>query len=72
LVLDSENGYVFDTAEQGAELLEKMLRDTEKTRAMGRKSREIAETHYSLEKMGEGYRNIYSALIDGRELIPCR
>jgi glycosyltransferase involved in cell wall biosynthesis len=71
LVLDSENGYVFDSAEEGTELLEKMLRDTEGTRSMGRKSREIAETYYSLEKMGEGYRNIYSALIDNRELIPC-
>jgi hypothetical protein len=47
-----------------------MLADPEKTAAMGKKSRELAERDYSVEKMGAGYRSIYAATMEGKELQP--
>jgi glycosyltransferase involved in cell wall biosynthesis len=70
LVIPGENGYLFREKEEGIALLRAMLEDPEKTAAMGRKSRELAEREYSVEKMGEGYRNIYAAVMEGRELQP--
>jgi glycosyltransferase involved in cell wall biosynthesis len=70
LVISGENGYLFREKEEGIALLKTMLEDPEKTAAMGRKSREIAEREYSVEKMGAGYRNIYAATREGKELQP--
>jgi glycosyltransferase involved in cell wall biosynthesis len=71
LVMPGENGYVFSGEEEGIELLRKMLGEPERTLAMGRKSRELAVSGYSVEKMGEGYRSIYTAMLTGRGLRPC-
>jgi glycosyltransferase involved in cell wall biosynthesis len=68
LVIPGENGYVFTDRDEAVALLREMLDDPEKTAAMGRKSREMAEADYSVEKMGEGYRNIYTAMIEGKGL----
>jgi glycosyltransferase involved in cell wall biosynthesis len=70
LVLPGENGYVFGGKEEGIALLKAMLEDPEKTAAMGKKSREIVEREYSVEKMGAGYRSIYAATMEGKELEP--
>ena len=70
LVVPGENGYVFRGKEEGIALLETMLKDTERTAAMGKKSREIVERDYSVEKMGAGYRSIYAAIMDGKDLEP--
>jgi glycosyltransferase involved in cell wall biosynthesis len=48
-----------------------MLKNAEKTMDMGKQNRKMAVSGYSIEKMGEGYRNIYTALISGRGLQPC-
>jgi glycosyltransferase involved in cell wall biosynthesis len=70
LVVPGENGYVFGDKEEGMALLEAMLEDPERTAAMGKKSREIVERDYSVEKMGEGYRSIYAAAMEGKDLQP--
>jgi glycosyltransferase involved in cell wall biosynthesis len=70
LVIPGENGYLFGDEGEGRELLRKMLGDREKTLAMGKKSREMAAESYSVKRMGEGYRKIYTALMDGALLCP--
>ncbi|MDR3122888.1 MAG: glycosyltransferase [Treponema sp.] len=70
LVVPGENGYVFGDKEEGIALLKAMLEDPEKTAAMGKKSREIVERDYSVGKMGEGYRSVYAAIREGKELEP--
>jgi glycosyltransferase involved in cell wall biosynthesis len=70
LVVPGENGYVFRDREEGIALLKAMLENPEKTAAMGKKSRELAEQEYSVEKMGAGYRSIYTATMEGKELEP--
>jgi glycosyltransferase involved in cell wall biosynthesis len=71
LVIPGENGYLFTRGQEAVELLRDMLKNTEKTLAMGKQSRTMAVSGYSIEKMGEGYRNIYTALLSGRGLQPC-
>jgi glycosyltransferase involved in cell wall biosynthesis len=70
LVVPGENGYLFRGKEEGIALLKTMLEDPERTAAMGKKSRELAEREYSVEKMGAGYRSIYAAVMEGKELQP--
>ena len=70
LVVPGENGYVFGDKEEGTERLKAMLENPERTAAMGKKSREIAERDYSVEKMGAGYRSIYAAAMEGKEMEP--
>jgi glycosyltransferase involved in cell wall biosynthesis len=70
LVVPGENGYVFQDKAEGIALLNAMLEDPEKTAAMGKKSREMAEREYSVEKMGAGYRRVYAAVMEGKELEP--
>jgi glycosyltransferase involved in cell wall biosynthesis len=70
LVVPGENGYLFEDKEEGIARLRAMLEDPEKTAAMGKKSRELAEREYSAEKMGAGYRKIYAAVMEGKELQP--
>jgi glycosyltransferase involved in cell wall biosynthesis len=70
LVVPGENGYLFRDKEEGIELLKTLLEDPEKTAAMGKKSREIVERDYSVEKMGAGYRRIYAATMEGKGLEP--
>jgi glycosyltransferase involved in cell wall biosynthesis len=71
LVIPGENGYLFSGEQEAVELLRDMLKNTEKTLAMGKQSRKMAVSGYSVEKTGEGYRNIYTALLSGRGLQPC-
>lgn len=59
------NGYLFDTAEEAADILKKMLDERGHTLALGERSREIAETEYSAEKMGAGYLALYRRLWEG-------
>jgi glycosyltransferase involved in cell wall biosynthesis len=66
LVKSGENGRLFSGAEEGSELLRKMLADRERTGAMGMKSRELAETLYSAAAMGREYGALYAALASGR------
>jgi glycosyltransferase involved in cell wall biosynthesis len=70
LVVSGENGYLFRDRAEGTALLKAMLEDPEKTAAMGRRSREMAEQDYSAEKMGAGYRTIYAAIMEGKDLDP--
>jgi glycosyltransferase involved in cell wall biosynthesis len=70
LVIPGENGYVFGDKEEGIALLRAMLEDPERTAAMGKTSREMVERDYSVERMGEGYRKIYAAVMEGKELEP--
>jgi glycosyltransferase involved in cell wall biosynthesis len=71
LVIPGENGYLFRNEQEGTELLKKMLEDRERTLLMGKKSRETAVAVYSVKKMGEGYRNIYAAVLkDGVSICP--
>jgi glycosyltransferase involved in cell wall biosynthesis len=65
LVLSGENGYLFRSEAEAAELLKRMSADIERTREMGRKSRVLAEAEYSVETMGKGYRKIYEELLHG-------
>lgn len=65
LVVPGENGYLFNEGNEGTELLREMLRDRKRTLSMGKESREIAASSYSVKKMGEGYRAVYTALMDG-------
>jgi glycosyltransferase involved in cell wall biosynthesis len=62
LVVSGENGYLFTDEHEAAALLRTMLEDTEKTGTMGKKSREIVASQYSLEEMGQGYRKIYTSM----------
>jgi glycosyltransferase involved in cell wall biosynthesis len=64
LVIPGENGYVYSSAGEGRELLLAMLSGREKTLAMGRKSRALAESVYSVEAMGKAYRKIYTSLLE--------
>jgi glycosyltransferase involved in cell wall biosynthesis len=70
LVVSGENGYLFRDAAEGAALLKAMLEEPERTAAMGRRSREMAEQDYSAEKMGAGYGKVYAAIMEGKDLDP--
>ncbi|MDR1248769.1 MAG: glycosyltransferase [Treponema sp.] len=70
LVVPGENGYLFRDRTEGTALLRALLEDPEKTAAMGRRSREMAEQDYSAEKMGAGYRIVYHAVMEGKDLEP--
>ncbi|MDR3341943.1 MAG: glycosyltransferase [Treponema sp.] len=63
LVIPGENGYVFNDEQEAAALLRQMLADRSKTHDMGMKSRDLVKSWYSVEKMGEGYRKIYTDLV---------
>ncbi|MDR1909996.1 MAG: glycosyltransferase [Spirochaetaceae bacterium] len=65
LVRPGENGYLFRSEGEAAELLSRMLADSGGLRAMGRKSRELAEAEYSVEKMAASYGRLYEALLRG-------
>jgi glycosyltransferase involved in cell wall biosynthesis len=65
LVIAGENGFVYNDANEAARLLSEMLEKRENTLAMARKSREIAESEYSVEKMGKKYRAIYETMGGG-------
>jgi glycosyltransferase involved in cell wall biosynthesis len=59
MVLEGENGRLFNTREEAAALLQEMIAKPETTAAMGKRSRAVMEQNYSLKQMGEGYRRIY-------------
>ncbi|MDR0707740.1 MAG: glycosyltransferase [Treponema sp.] len=65
LVIAGENGFVYNDANEAVALLSEMLEKREKTLVMARKSREIAESEYSVEKMGKKYRAIYESIGGG-------
>ncbi|MDR0375066.1 MAG: glycosyltransferase [Treponema sp.] len=65
LVIAGENGFVYNDADEAVMLLSKMLEKREDTLAMAKKSREIAESEYSVEKMGKNYRAIYETMGGG-------
>jgi glycosyltransferase involved in cell wall biosynthesis len=62
LVRPGENGFLFGSPQEGVDRLAALLRDPERTREMGLASRKMAEEQYSIEQMGEGYRNIYQEM----------
>jgi glycosyltransferase involved in cell wall biosynthesis len=63
LVLPGENGWLFEGPEEGIEKLSRMLKDREGTKKMGKRSRELAEEWYSVERMGAEYGKIYAAMV---------
>jgi glycosyltransferase involved in cell wall biosynthesis len=69
LVRQGENGYLFQDEAEAIALLKKLLGNREATLSMGRKSHELAESEYSVEKMGEGYRNIYEKIGGGGGIL---
>ena len=61
LVVDDENGFLFP-AGNGAELfgaLEKLIRDSEVQKKLGRRSREMFEQHFSTDVMASSYLEVY-------------
>ncbi|MDR0643518.1 MAG: glycosyltransferase [Treponema sp.] len=62
LVVQGENGYLFTDEDEAVDRLKQMLAEREKTRSMGCKSRDIVKKDYSIEKMGQGYLEIYERL----------
>lgn len=65
LVVPGENGWLFDSAEEGAERLAAMLGDRTLPERMGKRSREILEKGFTLKRMGEGYRAVYGEALAG-------
>jgi glycosyltransferase involved in cell wall biosynthesis len=65
LVIPGENGWLFNSKDEAVERLKEMLNDRERISAMGKRSREILETGFTLRQMGEGYRKIYSGCFRG-------
>jgi glycosyltransferase involved in cell wall biosynthesis len=65
LVVPGENGWLFDSAEEGAERLRAMLGDRTLLERMGKRSREILEKGFTLRSMGEGYRAVYEEALSG-------
>lgn len=65
LVVPGENGWLFDSAEEGAKRLTAMLGDGELLERMGKRSREILEKGFTLKRMGEGYRAVYGEALSG-------
>jgi glycosyltransferase involved in cell wall biosynthesis len=63
LVIPGENGRLFGSPREGIEKLSSMLKDREGTLKMGRKSRELAEKFYSVERMGIEYGKIYTSMV---------
>jgi glycosyltransferase involved in cell wall biosynthesis len=59
LVIPGENGWLFDSAEEAAGRLTAMLGDRALLARMGKRSREILESGFTLKRMGEGYRAVY-------------
>jgi glycosyltransferase involved in cell wall biosynthesis len=71
LIVPGENGYLFRNEQEGTKLLEEMIKDKKKTVRMGKKSRELAASTYSAKQMGEGYRKVYTAVLnDGVSICP--
>ncbi|MDR2102962.1 MAG: glycosyltransferase [Treponema sp.] len=66
LVIPGKNGYLFHDEDEAAGLIKKMLDHRQETLDMGRKSRELAESRYSAEKMGREYGKIYAAVGRGK------
>jgi glycosyltransferase involved in cell wall biosynthesis len=64
LVVSGENGYVYGSVDEGRKLLGAMLANREKTLSMGKKSRALSESEYSLETMGKNYRKLYTSLLE--------
>ncbi|MDR0557385.1 MAG: glycosyltransferase [Treponema sp.] len=65
LVIAGKNGFVYNDANEAVMLLAKMLERRAETLAMARKSREIVESEYSVEKMGEKYKYLYETIGGG-------
>jgi glycosyltransferase involved in cell wall biosynthesis len=65
LVVPGENGWLFDSPEEGAGRLASMLEDRAGLAAMGKRSREILEKGFTLTQMGEGYRRVYAQAAAG-------
>lgn len=63
LVIHNENGLLFNTKEEAIEMLDTMLSDSLLLVSMGKRSQEIIEKDFSLEKMGESYKKIYESAI---------
>ena len=62
LVVNGENGWLFNSPEEAAERLAMMLKDRSFP-AMGKRSREMLAQGYTLKQMGEGYRRIYTQAV---------
>jgi glycosyltransferase involved in cell wall biosynthesis len=65
LVAPGENGWLFDSAEEAAERLAAMLGGGALLERMGKRSREILESGFTLKRMGEGYRAVYAEAVSG-------
>jgi glycosyltransferase involved in cell wall biosynthesis len=65
LVVPGENGYVFTSEDEAADLLIKMLENRLNTMEMGVKSRNLAVEQYSVVMMGEKYRELYNTALSG-------
>ena len=61
LVIPGENGWLFKTEKEAEEYLNMMVKDRSLLSAMGKRSLEIIQQQYTLEQMGNGYKQIYSS-----------
>ena len=59
LVMNGENGWLFNTQEEAIEKLKIMLKDKTLLAKMGKRSRQMIEQDFSLKQMSDGYRKIY-------------
>ncbi|MDR1788711.1 MAG: glycosyltransferase [Treponema sp.] len=59
LVTPGENGFLFRGPAEGIAALSRLLADPEAALRMGRASRALAESRFSLESMAAGYRRVY-------------
>jgi len=66
LVIPGENGRLFDTAKEACVYLKAMLKNKETLPGMGKKSGQIIDNGFTVEKMGEGYRKIYTETLGGK------
>jgi glycosyltransferase involved in cell wall biosynthesis len=64
-VEEGETGYLTPVGnpEALAERMEKILRDPEHARALGRRGRERIESHFSEEAAGEKFLSVYNHLL---------
>ncbi|MDR0598524.1 MAG: glycosyltransferase [Treponema sp.] len=70
LVEPGKNGFLFREPEEAAAILRDFAANPGKAPAMGAESRRIVTERFSVERMGEGYRGIYRALLEGGVVIP--
>ena len=64
LVVEGENGFLFDDTEKAIKKLSQMLADDEACLTMGKNSYRMIEENFNVQNMSGGYRKIYQSLLE--------